>query len=167
MNLNPIWDNFFNENINNVNIDFLKSISLFEHLKSNEVARLERTLHTRNFKKDEIVFKEDEPGAALYIIKEGKVDIFINHDADPILLATLDKGMFFGELALFDATPRSATIVASKDSELIALSKPDFILFSEREPAIGNKIVMRLGQILSKRLRIANEQIEELKSLHV
>lgn len=167
MNLNPIWDNFFDNNVNHVTIDFLKSISLFENLKSNEIARLERTLHTRYYKKDEIVFKEDEPGAALYIIKEGKVDIYINHETSPILLATLEKGMFFGELALFDATPRSATIVASKDTVLIALSKPDFILFSQKEPAIGNKIVMRLGKILSKRLRLANEQIEELKSLHV
>ena len=132
MNLNPIWDNFFARKTDSTIIDFLKSISLFENLKSREIVRLERTLHTRHYKKDEVVFREDEPGAALYIIKEGKVDIFINHTTNPILLTTLEKGMFFGELALFDETPRSATVVASKDSTLIALSEPDFMVFSKK-----------------------------------
>lgn len=167
MNLNPIWDNFFTKNENTSTIEFLKSVSLFKELKYAEVTRLERTLHTRHYIKDEIIFKENEPAAALYIIQEGKVDIFINYGTEPILLATLEKGMFFGELALFDETPRSATVVASKESVLVALSKPDFILFSKKEPAIGNKIVMSLGSILAKRLRVANDQIEELKSLHV
>lgn len=166
MNINPIWDNFFEKNISTNTIDFLKSISLFEKLKSREIIRLERTLHTRKYKKDEIIFKDGEPGAALYIIKEGKIEIFINYETEPILLATLEKGMFFGELALFDESPRSATVVTAKESVLIALSKPDFILFSQKEPVIGNKIIMRLGKILSSRLRVANEQIEELKSHH-
>lgn len=167
MNLNPIWDNFFTKKADSSSIDFLKSISLFEDLKSSEVVRLERTLHTREYKKDEIVFNEGEPGAALYIVEDGKVEIYINYETEPILLATLEKGMFFGEIALFDETPRSATVVAAKDSVLIALSKPDFKLFSKKEPEIGNKIVMRLGKILSKRLIVANHQIEELKSVHV
>ena len=167
MKLNALWDNFFAKDIKSTTLDFLKSISLFENLKITEIARLERTLYTRHYKKDEIVFKEDEPGAAVYIVKEGKVAIYKNYATNPILLATLEKGMFFGELALFDESPRSATVVASKECVLIALSKPDFMLFSAKEPAIGNKIVMSLGNILASRIRIANEQIEELRSQHV
>ncbi len=167
MNLNPIWDNFFSKRVDNSIINFLKSIYLFEDLKSGEIIRLERTLHKRHYKKDEVIFKEDEPGAALYIVEDGKIEIYINYETEPILLTGLEKGMFFGELALFDETPRSATVVAAKDSVIIALSKPDFQLFSKKEPEIGNKIIMRLGKILSKRLRVANNQIEELKSVHV
>lgn len=165
--MNPIWDNFFVKNVNNTTINFLKSINLLDGLKTNELSRLERTLHTRHYKKDEIVFKEDEPGAALYMIKEGQVDIYINYESKPILLATLESGMFFGELALFDETPRSATVVASKETTLIALSKPDFMVFAKKEPNIGNKIIMNLGSILSSRLRVANEQIQDLKSGNV
>lgn len=167
MKLNALWDNFFAKDVKSTTLDFLKSISLFENLKLGEIARLERTLYTRHYNKDEIVFKENEPGAALYIVKEGKVEIYKNYATSPILLATLEKGMFFGELALFDESPRSATVVASKECVLIALSKPDFMLFSAKEPSIGNKIVMRLGHILSSRLRVANEQIEELRSQNV
>ena len=167
MEINTLWDNFFTKNKADSIVDFLKSISLFEDLKTGEILRLERTLHKRHYRKGEVIFNEGEPGAALYIIKEGEVDVVINYDSqDPISLTSLTNGMFFGEIALFDETPRSATIVASKECEIIALSKPDFILFSQKEPSIGLKIVMKLGEILSIRLKTSNKQIEELRSNH-
>ena len=166
MDINTLWDNFFTKSKTDSIVDFLKSISLFEDLKTGEILRLERTLHKRHYRKGEVIFNEGEPGAALYIVKEGEVEIVINYDTEPIILTKLSSGMFFGEIALFDETPRSATVVASKESEIIALSKPDFILFSQKEPFIGLKIVMRLGEILSIRLKRSNKQIEELKSSH-
>ena len=160
MNKHPIWDNFFTKAGNKSIVSFLKSIALFEDLKHHEIVRLERTLHKRYFKKDEVIIREGEPGAAMYVVKEGKVNVFIHYDTQPILLTSLETGMFFGELALFDENPRSATIAAEKDTILIALSKADFEVFSQKEPSIGYKIVMRLGSIVSKRLRVANDQIE-------
>lgn len=164
MNINTLWDNFFTKDKAHSIGDFLKSISIFKDLKTNEILRLERALHERHYRKGEVIFNEGEPGAALYIIKEGEVDVVINYDTEPITLTKLSSGMFFGEIALFDETARSATVFASKESEIIALSKPDFILFSQQEPSIGLKIVMRLGEILSIRLRTSNKQIEELRS---
>ena len=164
MQVNTLWDNFFTKDTSNSILDFLKSIDIFSNLKIKEIKRLERTLHTRTYRKDEVIFNEGEPGAALYILKEGEVEIVINYNTSaPILLTKLTSGMFFGEIALFDETARSATVIASKECEMIALSKPDFILFSKKEPAIGFNIVMKLGQILSKRLTTTNKQIEDLK----
>lgn len=167
MDISVLWDNFFRKNKTDSLIDFLSSTTLFEDLKKSEISRLERTLHKRNYKKGEVVFNEGEPGAALYIIKSGSVDVLINYDKDPINLTNLSKGMFFGELAIFDESARSATVVASSECEMIALSKPDFVLFSQKEPFIGFKIVMRLGEILSKRLKKSNKLIEELRSQDV
>jgi len=165
MQVNTIWDNFFTKNNNESTIDFLKSIDIFSDLKIREIKRLERTLHKRIYKASEVIFNEGDPGAALYILKSGEVDIVIkNTSSAPIYLTKLTSGMFFGEIALFDEIPRSATVIASKECEIIALSKPDFILFSKKEPAIGMKIIMRLGKILSARLIATNKQIEELKS---
>lgn len=166
MKLNVLWDNFFTKDKTDSTVEFLKSITLFEDLKISEILRLERTLHKRNYAKGELIFKQGDPGAALYILKDGEVDILINYDFEPILLTKLHSGMFFGEIALFDESPRSATVEASTDCEIITLSKPDFILFSQQEPSIGLKIVMRLGEILSIRLKASNKQIEELKSSH-
>jgi len=165
MQVNTIWDNFFIKNNRASIIDFLKSIDLFDNLKSREIARLERTLHKRIYKTGEVIFNEGDPGAALYILRSGEVDIVIKNNSDnPIHLTKLTSGMFFGEIALFDEVPRSATVIASEDSEIIALSKPDFILFSKKEPSIGIKICMKLGAILSARLIATNKQIEKLKS---
>lgn len=166
MKLNILWDNFFTKDKTDSTVDFLKSITLFEDLKIDEIKRLERTLHKRHYRRGEIIFNEGEPGAALYILKDGEVDILINYDEEPILLTKLHNGMFFGEIALFDESPRSATVEASSECEIITLSKPDFILFSQKEPTIGIKIVMRLGEILSTRLKASNKQIEELKTYH-
>ena len=165
MQVNTIWDNFFTKNKHDSTVGFLESIDLFDDLKPREIKRLERTLHNRVYKTGEVIFNEGDPGAALYIIKSGEVDIVIkNTSKSPIYLTKLTSGMFFGEIALFDETPRSATVIASTESEIIALSKPDFILFSKKEPGIGMKISMKLGKILSTRLIATNKQVEELKS---
>ena len=157
MTVNTLWDNFFQKNSSDTTIDFLKSIDIFSDLKIKEIKRLERTLHKRMYKKGEVIFNEGEPGAALYILREGEVEIIINYtSSSPISITKLSKGMFFGEIALFDESARSATIVASRECEIIALSKPDFILFSKKEPAIGINIVMKLGKILSTRLKASN-----------
>lgn len=161
MQLNALWDNFFTSSETQNDIDFLKEIPLFDSLKNSELIRLGRILHERSYHKNEEVFFEGEPGAALYIIKEGKIDIYKNYTEDKILLASLGEGTFFGELALFDESPRSATAVASKETTLLAFSKPALALFSEQNPSTGFKISMRLGEILSQRLRVANEHIEE------
>ena len=165
MQVNTIWDNFFTKNNRESTVDFLESINLFDDLKPREIKRLERTLHKRVYKTGEVVFNEGDPGAALYILKSGEVDIVIKNTSDnPIYLTKLTSGMFFGEIALFDEIPRSATVIASIESEIIALSKPDFILFSKKEPSIGMKISMKLGEILAARLIATNKQIEEVKS---
>jgi len=161
MRLNALWDNFFTSGEKKNDIEFLQSIPLFDSLKHSEILRLERSLHDRLYSKNEEVFFEGEPGAALYIIKEGKIDIYKNYKDEKILLASLGEGTFFGELALFDESPRSATAVATKDTMLLAFSKPSLIQFSEQNPKSGFKISMRLGEILSQRLRVANEHIEE------
>ena len=166
MKKNTLWDNFFAKKGSDSIIDFLKTVTLFEDLKVDELVRLERTLYRRHYKKNEIIFNEGDPGAALYILQEGEVNVFINYKNNPILLTTLSEGMFFGEIALFNEIARSATVIASEDCDIIALAKSDFILFSQKKPSIGLKIVMRLGDILSTRLIHSNKQIEHLKSEH-
>ena len=159
-----LWDNFFMASEVKSTLAFLKNIPLFDALKTSELVRLERNLHLRRFKKGEIVFSEGDPGAALYIIQEGEIGIYKNYNTNHQLqLTALETQTFFGELALFDESPRSATTVALKETRLLALSKEDLSQFSQKNPLSGFKISMRLGEILSQRLRVANAQIEELQ----
>lgn len=160
MKLNVLWDNFFTHESEQSENEFLNDIPLFDSLKKSEIVRLERNLHLRHYKEGETVFSEGEPGAALYIIKKGFINIYKVHEEEKILLVRLLPGNFFGELALFDESPRSATAIAAKETTLYALSQADLAQFSEKNPSIGFKISMRLGAILSQRLRMANSQIE-------
>ena len=160
MKLNVLWDNFFTTDSEQNDNEFLQDIPLFDGLKSSEIVRLERNLHLREYKEGETIFSEGEPGAALYIIKKGFVNIYKINGEEKFLLVRLLPGNFFGELALFDESPRSATAIAAKDATLYALSQADLAQFSEKNPDIGFKISMRLGGILSQRLRMANSQIE-------
>ena len=164
MDRNALWDNLFRKKDAEPLRELLRNIPLFSSLGSYELTRLERIMHERHYKEDEPVFLEGEPGAALYIIKSGTIAIYKNYDKQAIRLAELGPESFFGEMALFSESPRSATAIAKETCTLLALSKPDLDLFAERNPKIGLKILENLGAIISERLRIANDQIEILQS---
>jgi sulfate permease, SulP family len=80
-----------------------------------------------------------------------------------IRLATFGPGTIFGELALLDERPRSATIVADDYLICYSLSKDDFAALAKEEPAVAIKLLASLGRELSGRLRVANRTIQELE----
>ncbi len=102
-------------------------------------------------KAGEMIFKEGETGKELYVIKSGQVEIRL----DNRLLATLEANDIFGEMALFDSTPRSATAVAKTDVALVPVSKKDFVALVSRAPTFALDIM----SMLARRLREANKAI--------
>jgi CRP-like cAMP-binding protein len=145
-------------------IELLRIIPAFEGLSANELITVERNLHIRNYKAKDIVFNEDMPGAALYIVKEGEVAIRKNVDnGNAMELAVIGERQFFGELALIDEIPRSASAVAKKDTTLIAFSKPDLDNIIERNPKLALKIIHNIARLVCKRLVKTNENMEQLQ----
>jgi CRP/FNR family transcriptional regulator, cyclic AMP receptor protein len=102
-------------------------------------------------KAGETIFKEGETGKELYVIKSGQVEIRLENR----LLATLEANDIFGEMALFDSTPRSATAVAKTDVALVPVSKKDFEALVSRAPTFALDIM----SMLARRLREANKAI--------
>jgi CRP/FNR family transcriptional regulator, cyclic AMP receptor protein len=102
-------------------------------------------------KAGETIFKEGETGKELYVIKSGQVEIRLENR----LLATLEANDIFGEMALFDSTPRSATAVAKTDVALVPVSKKDFVALVSRAPTFALDIM----SMLARRLREANKAI--------
>ena len=101
----------------------------------------------------------------MYIIEKGKVQVFFEPTQQ--VIAELHDGDFFGELALLDDSPRSATVMVKLDSRMLGFFKPDLIDLIERSPKLGIKIVMQLSGVIGKRLNKANEQVQVLqKKLH-
>lgn len=100
-------------------------------------------------KAGETIFKEGETAQELYVIKSGQVEIRLGNR----LLATLEANDIFGEMALFDSTPRSATAVAKTDVALVPVSKKDFVTLVSRVPTFALDIM----SMLARRLREANK----------
>lgn len=139
----------------------LKKIPIFEGLTRKELRAIERILHRREYTTGEIIFHQDEPAAGMYIIVEGKVRIFLEPARQ--VVAELHDGNFFGELALLDESPRSATAIAKLDCKMLGFFKPDLLNLIELNPKLGVKIVMQLNAVIGKRLTKSNEQVQALQ----
>jgi len=166
MAADSFWSNIFHpERTSQDLVSLLRSISIFADLKEREVRELSHIVHRRVYEKDEVIFREGEVGAGMYIILEGSVRIYTRAFHSPeIELAQLGKGDFFGEVALLDDGPRSASAVASEGTHLIGLMKPDLFDFMDRNPAAGIKIVLRLSQVLADRLRRTNRELRQMRT---
>jgi CRP-like cAMP-binding protein len=105
----------------------------------------------RVFKQGEVIFREGDPATELYVIKSGRVDVTTGNR----LLATLDDNGIFGEMALIDKTPRSATVTAATDVELVPVNEKQFLFLVSQTPFFALKVM----RVLAGRLRVANKAI--------
>jgi CRP-like cAMP-binding protein len=161
MKADGIWGNIFRLGQRNQALgEILQNIPIFHELTPKELRILERVVHIRNYRPAETVFLEDEPGAGMYVIRSGRVDIVLKHDTpNPMLLAELESGDFFGEMALLGDSLRSATAVAREQSELIGFFHPDLLEIINLHPVMGSKVTFGLARTLSERLRYTNTQL--------
>lgn len=137
--------------------ELLRGIPLFEQLTDRQLAVVERILHERLYTPGEEIFREGEPGVAVYFIQSGSVLIKLGRDKK--VLAELHEGEFFGELALLDDSPRSASAIAGSESKIFAFSQPDLFAMIDRNPRLGIQIVLSLARIIGDRLKRINEQV--------
>ena len=164
--LNSLWGNIFRElDIQEQTvIETLKNVPIFRELKMNEIREIERIIHHRYFKPKEVIFWEGEPGVGMYIIQSGDIGIYQGHDSDrEEELASLHPGDFFGEMALLNEEPRSATAVSLNNSHIIGLFRPDLFGLFERKPGFGVKVLLKLADMLATRLRKTDDELHELK----
>ena len=143
-------------------IDLLSRVPLFEVLNRRELAAVERILHRRQYQRGEVIFRQGERGMGMYIVQQGTVAITAepeNHE-----LFELQDGDFFGEVALLDESPRSATAVAKTDCSVFGFFQPDLFGLIARDSRLGVKIVLRVSRFVSQRLRQANERALSLSA---
>lgn len=130
----------------------LKKMSLFGDLKRRELKVVDGFMHQRNYLKGEVIFDEDEQGEAFYTVLEGKVLIFRSGQMDEPI-AVLERGNFFGELALLDDAPRSAQARAAEDCTLLVLFRGEFLGLMQSHGLIASKVAMQLARHLGARVR--------------
>lgn len=146
--------------------DVLRRIPIFQSLSDVQIAKLARLTTLRLCRKDEVIFYEDEEGDFLFVILQGRVkvtllgipDRFTRGYGREVVLSILAAGDFFGEMALVDNEPRSATAVAVEDSQLLCLHRNDF----QGSISDWRGVVQALLRSLTARLRRANHQLATL-----
>lgn len=162
--IDTIWDNIFRDRFDRPDTirQLLAKIPLFNQLRPPEMREIERIIHQRRFKPGEVIFWEEEPGVGMYIVEKGEVHIFRDYGGSgQKTLARLGEFDFFGEMALLNEEPRSATAVAMSETHLIGLFHPDLFELFERKPRLGVKILVHLADMLAARLRRTNSDLLE------
>jgi len=144
--------------------DVLRRVPLFNDLAEPELARFADVTREREYPRNSVILFEDDPGDALYIVSTGQVKVvLIGEDGREVILSVLGDGDFFGEMSLIDDEPRSAHVIAMKDSQLLVLRRDDFQARLEENP----RIALKLLRVLVERLRRADEKIGGLVLLDV
>ena len=139
---------------------FLKSLSICKRLRDRDLGYLSQSFHSRTYHEGEVLFLEGDIGRALFVIESGKVELTkTGHDGKPQHLAVLGPGTFFGEMALLEQLPRSASAITLEKSTILLLyrSKLDAIL--HYHPRIGVSIMHHMAQLLSARLRKTSTEL--------
>lgn len=141
----------------------LEQCVLFQHVDVEGLDACLACLRLRRYRRDETIFHQGDPGDALYVVASGRVKVLLPSPdtGEPAILATLGRGQFFGELAMLDGEPHSASVVALEPTEALVLGRDDFERLFESEPSIRRSLVLAL----TRELRRLTDHVEALHFL--
>lgn len=142
----------------------LASVPFFSGLDEAVLENIGRGLRSRRFRRGEVIFHQGDPGDALFIVMSGAIKISLpSEDGDEAILATLRPGDVFGELALLDGAPRSATASALDPTDTLVLPRDQFRELIATEPAVRDALLAALAA----ELRRLTTHVEELHFLDI
>ncbi len=150
----------------NSKTDVSNKFLLFQNLSLGEVSVLSERLGSMEILKNDIVFNDGDAGEFVCFIVDGELEVLKEStDGKVNSLATLNNGQAFGEMALVDGLPRSATIRATRKSTLRVLSRKEFDALLNDYPQIGIKILKHLAHGLSLNLRKTSKKLADCMEL--
>jgi CRP/FNR family transcriptional regulator, cyclic AMP receptor protein len=132
---------------------FVRRVPIFQELRDDFIVRLASVMDELTFPSNHSMFRQGEEGRSLYIVISGRIKIHI----DDRQLAVFSKGESFGEMAIFDTQPRSATATTLEPSECLELTQEQLYDAIEETPEISVNII----RVLSRRIRNLNQLINE------
>ncbi len=144
--------------------DLLQKVPFLAVLPEEGRQHLAAAAKRRRFSRGQIIFHKDDPGRSLFLIEEGGVRIYLpSRQGGDLTLAFLGPGDFFGDLALLDGGPRSASAVASEDTVMLSLDRDDFTTLLHSRPQSATAVLAAVAG----RLRQADEMASHLAFLDV
>ena len=140
-------------------LSLLQSVPIFSDLSPSDLNKIAERMIQRTYAKGQMILLEDDLGQTFFVIGGGSVKITrLSDDGREVILAMLGESDFFGEMSLLDGAGRSANVVALDSSEVLTLSRNDFLEILQEYP----KISISLLEELTQRIRKSDQQIESL-----
>ena len=146
-------------------IEFLRKTPLFADLNTADLEIIAADIIPRTFQQGEVIFHEGDPGQTLYLIQSGQVRIFVSglDGSETSVILFGRPGEIFGELAITDGLPRSATAVALGNTTLYTMSRENFRQHTLHYP----QLALNFMKVLSSRVRSSTLQLDTFASLDV
>jgi CRP/FNR family cyclic AMP-dependent transcriptional regulator len=142
----------------------LEQIAIFTDLEKTELEALEKQAVTRTFPKNSVIINEGDASDALFVVNTGRVKVFLSdEEGKEIVLNTHGPGEYFGEIAMLDEAPRSASVITLEKSSINIISKADFEDCLCRHPRMALSVIRGLAA----RLRKSTENVRSLALLDV
>ena len=142
----------------------LKDVGGFEGLSDEQIGLLTNRAAVRTYPKNAIIVSEGDEGNSLFVIQSGSVKAFLSdEDGKEVVLSTQKQGEYFGDLALFDDEPRSASVMALEQCKVMIITKSQLRDAIKEDPDIGFSLLHGLA----KRVRILTENVRTLALLDV
>jgi CRP/FNR family transcriptional regulator, cyclic AMP receptor protein len=130
-------------------VDLLSQSGMLRGVPRPELERLAALMRRRTYRRGEVVIRWGEPGETLHLVCRGRLKVVLPSErGDEAVLAIVGPGDLFGEMALLDSGPRSATVVALEPVETATLSRADFLAFLHRSPAAVDGLLAALAQTI-------------------
>lgn len=139
-------------------IDFLRDIPMFSELQEDTLQKIYDSGYVKSYKKNEIIFSEEEAGNSMFFIVEGKVKVLRSDEDKEVIISMLNAGEFFGEISILDGMGRSATVSAVENSKIFILQRNEFLELLNNHPEVSISLLREL----SIRLRNATNKIKAL-----
>ncbi len=138
-------------------MEFMRGTSLFRYLSYRELVQLMNRTYIRSARESEVIIEENLTGEEMFLVIEGQLEVSKGGQK----LADLKDGSAFGEMALIDNAPRSATVKAQIPCRLLVIGRKQFYDSIRNDPVMGVKLLWSFTQILSGRLRSTDEQLQK------
>jgi len=147
-----------------MNVETLRQVPLFESLDDEATQELCDLLENLDCKADEVLFRAGDEGNAMYLIEEGKIRICMRaKEGHEVTLTELQRGDFFGEMALLEGKPRSADALVAENARLAVLSREHFLSFVRSNP----NVALEMLTALANRLRHTDELLRHTATRNV
>jgi hypothetical protein len=139
-------------------IIFLKEVPFFQGMTIDQLRVLANVCEEEMFEEDATIYSKDDPGGVLYVVVNGRVGVEQEKRTGSARLATIGAHSYFGEMNLFDNSPRTTSAVAIQDTLALKLRREPLIALARQHPELSLELI----NVLSERLREANSRVAEL-----